>query len=101
VVLGGSGSDTITTGAGADIVLGDNGAVRFAGGIRQEVTSDRTGGAGDTITTGAGSDLVLGGLGGDTIDAGKDDADADIVFGDNGHVTFDSQGRVKLAESLD
>ena len=101
VVLGGSGSDTITTGAGADIVLGDNGAVRFAGGIRQEVTSDRTGGAGDTITTGAGADLVLGGLGGDTIDAGKDDTDADIVFGDNGHVTFDAIGGVIRAESFD
>ncbi|MFF9468200.1 MULTISPECIES: hypothetical protein [unclassified Methylobacterium] len=101
IVLGGAGSDTITTGSGADVVLGDNGAVTFSGGIRLELTSDRDGGAGDTITTGAGADLVLGGLGADTIDAGKNDADADIVFGDNGHVTFDGQGRVKRAESLD
>ncbi|GMA79011.1 hypothetical protein GCM10025880_54280 [Methylorubrum aminovorans] len=101
LVIGGAGSDTLTTGTGADIVLGDNGAVTFTGGIRLAVTSSRDGGAADTINTGSGADLVLGGLGADTIDAGKDDADADIVFGDNGHVTFDAQGRVKLAESLD
>ncbi|BAU91131.1 GLUG domain-containing protein [Methylorubrum populi] len=101
IVIGGAGSDIITTGAGADVVLGDNGFVTLAGGIRLEVTSGREGGAADTIITGAGADIVLGGLGADTIDAGKSDADADIVFGDNGHVTFDGQGRVKLAESLD
>ncbi|WP_238256933.1 beta strand repeat-containing protein, partial [Methylorubrum podarium] len=101
LILGGSGSDTITTGTGADIVLGDNGFVTFAGGIRLEAMSDLSGGARDTIVTGDGADLVIGGLGGDTIDAGKDDSDDDIVFGDNGHVTFDEQGRVTLAQSTD
>ncbi|WP_283206900.1 calcium-binding protein, partial [Methylorubrum podarium] len=101
VVLAGSGGDTVTTGAGADIVLGDNGRIAFAGGIRLEITSDRTGGAADTLATGAGADLVLGGLGGDTIDAGQADTDADIVFGDNGHVTFDATGGVIRAESFD
>ncbi|MCJ2032611.1 hypothetical protein MKK50_24910, partial [Methylobacterium sp. J-043] len=84
VVLGGSGSDTVTTGVGADIVLGDNGLATFELGIRARIISDRNGGARDTITTGAGADVVLGGLGADTIDAGQADADADIVFGDDG-----------------
>ncbi|WP_236960944.1 beta strand repeat-containing protein [Methylobacterium durans] len=101
IVLGGAGSDRIVSGAGADVVFGDNGAVTFAGGIRLEAISDRNGGAGDTIETGAGADLVIGGLGADTIDAGATDTDADIVFGDDGHVTFDAIGRVKRAESID
>ncbi|WP_284247324.1 beta strand repeat-containing protein, partial [Methylobacterium haplocladii] len=102
VVLGGSGNDAITTGVGDDVVFGDNGAIDFVNGIRFEALSERAGGGGrDTIVTGAGADLVIGGLGADSIDAGRLDSDADIVFGDNGHVTFDVLGRITLAETMD
>ncbi|MCJ2028013.1 hypothetical protein MKK50_01110, partial [Methylobacterium sp. J-043] len=82
-------------------MLRETGRVDYGRGSGARVVSERTGGGGDAITSGAGADVVLGGLGADTIGAGRLDTDADVVCGDDGHVTFDAQGRVKRAESLD
>ena len=104
VVIGGFGSDSITTNRGetpaapdADaIVIGDNGFVDYAAidgnptKIDRISTTDPTLGGVDTITTGAGYDFVFGGTAGDIIDSG---AGNDLVFGDHGRlVALDSRG---------
>jgi hypothetical protein len=74
IVAGGFGSDTIVTGSGQDLILGDNGAFGYttngAGNaiLTSAQTADPTAatGAGDTITAGDGDNVVIGGLGGDT-----------------------------------
>jgi len=65
IVDAGDGDDTITTGAGDDIVYGGNGN--------------------DTIRTGAGSDYVEAGNGDDVVDAG---AGNDVVYGGDGNDTL-------------
>ncbi|HEX2136568.1 MAG TPA: hypothetical protein VHG30_11795, partial [Microvirga sp.] len=104
VILGGAAGDTIygddaTGSAGAadgdDIVIGDNGQLRFLNGAlaRFATTDDgeATGGV-DTIHGNAGADFILGGAAGDTIygdaaQAGLHDG-ADVVIGDNGEVSY-------------
>src|SRR6185312_12044001 len=106
VVLGGSGSDTINSGAGNQIILGDNGAVTYSvpGTVSSVTTSDVVTvnsqltlyGAGDIITVGAGNDLILGGLGGDTILLGNGNSD---IIGDEGQLFFTSAGLLIQAQT--
>ena len=84
VVLGGSAGDSIASGAGRDLVLGDNGSYDFGTTFS---SSEQAVGGDDAITTAAGDDIVIAGFGADTVDAGDG---ADVVLGDNGSVTFGS-----------
>jgi Ca2+-binding RTX toxin-like protein len=87
IAFGGTGIlDTITTGDGADLIIGDNGQALFSNGVLQRIeTTFANSGGNDTIQAGNAADIVLGGTGDDTIDGGADDA-ADILLGDNGVV---------------
>jgi Ca2+-binding RTX toxin-like protein len=94
IVVGGFGSDTITTGADADIVLGDNGEVSYAPDttlLLQASTTDIVNGTGggDTIDTGEGDNLVMAGVGADTVTTGNG---VDLVMGDNGQFNWGSSG---------
>ncbi|HEV7301125.1 MAG TPA: hypothetical protein VGN72_17295 [Tepidisphaeraceae bacterium] len=110
-LFGGLGSDTITGGAAADVIIADTGRTEFGAGtiiggagdapaVTPNVPADRTDGVerlaskiytidptlggNDTVVAGAGNDIVLGGNGRDTIAGG---ADNDLVFGDHGMLT--------------
>jgi RTX calcium-binding nonapeptide repeat (4 copies)/Calpain family cysteine protease len=87
-VDGGSGNDTIITGAGTDTVTGGSGGDT----ISNDAGTDRIdggdgpdrlyGGAGnDTIVGGSGEDLVSGGKGSDSVDGGAGD---DWAYGGEG-----------------
>jgi Ca2+-binding RTX toxin-like protein len=92
IILGGAGGDLITGGAGNDIVLGDNGIVRRSGGTVTSVeTTDGTIGGDDVIDGGGGDNILLGGAGRDTMRGGSGD---DIVVGDNGIVELTPAGAV-------
>jgi len=85
-VIGGVGSDTVNTGAGDDVLLGDNGQVSIAAdGNVETVTVDPELGADDKLSAGEGNNIVVGGAGGDEITAGSG---ADTVLGDSGSLTF-------------
>ncbi|MDH4109610.1 MAG: hypothetical protein OEW35_14975, partial [Gammaproteobacteria bacterium] len=86
IILGGFGSDEITTLGGSDVIIGDNGLLDYRAGLLIRTTdADESSGAGDQIQAGAGRNVVLGGAGGDTITTGDGD---DIVVGDHGEVYF-------------
>ena len=84
MIFGGTGADQITSGAGTDFILGDNGAADFtyAGTARSPnhvVSTDPTFGGNDVIHTGGGNDLVFGETGNDLI---YGEGGNDIIFGD-------------------
>jgi Ca2+-binding RTX toxin-like protein len=99
VVFGGTGLDSITTGTGADTVLGDVGLVEYGSavtvlggggpgdktdGIERDISAVRTVGtigAGDTIATSDGNDWVMGQQGSDTVNGGA--GDDGIIGGHN------------------
>ena len=84
-VLGGMAADTIETGAGRDIVLGDSGRVRYdAAGLAEATSTDAALGGDDTLTAGAGADLVIGGVGAASLTVANG---AHLPFGDDGAVT--------------
>ena len=88
VVLGGQGGDTIDLGDGIDLALGDNGYVVWAAkaGALQVVlmtSTDDTVGGNDKVYARAGDDVIIGGTGDDAIDGGTG---RDLVFGDNAAV---------------
>ncbi|MBC7736830.1 MAG: calcium-binding protein [Candidatus Saccharibacteria bacterium] len=85
-ILTGSGADTITTGAGNDIIKTGQGAstvtagqganIIFGGNDSDTITAlgggnlVRAGNGTNTVTTGAGADVIFSGTGSDTITAG-------------------------------
>ncbi|WP_316014983.1 hypothetical protein, partial [Roseobacter sp. HKCCA0434] len=82
IVMLGGGSDTLSGGAGDNIVLGDSGTIdRLNGSL--ETASDTLGGM-DEITLGSGSDMILGGSDADVIVAGAGD---NLILGDTGTIT--------------
>ncbi|WP_283806368.1 LEPR-XLL domain-containing protein [Bradyrhizobium sp. cf659] len=100
IIFGGQGADTIygdnaagSNGAndGADIVIGDNGLIRFNGGyvgadalgttIDLIQTTDASFGGNDTIYGNNGNDILIGGTGDDNVSG---DAGLDIILGDQG-----------------
>ncbi|MCA8884705.1 MAG: hypothetical protein KDA50_13305 [Rhodobacteraceae bacterium] len=108
------GNDVITTAGARDIVFGDHGVIDFNvldGDIAEPdlIYSTSPGeGGGDVISTGVETDIVIGGTGGDVISAGEDgdalllipaDVSPDIVFGDNGALTFTTAGVLTYAET--
>jgi Ca2+-binding RTX toxin-like protein len=87
VILGGNGGDTIETGEGRNVAIGDLGFVDYVMDDADRGDIDRIGsldtgvGGDDAITGGADNDMVVGGAGSDTIDAGNG---RNIVLGDAG-----------------
>ncbi|MGL5009578.1 MAG: calcium-binding protein, partial [Paracoccaceae bacterium] len=81
------GGDRVIAGAGADLVLGDQGVVTgSATGLFGTLTSLENELPGDDhIEAGAGNDIVVAGLGNDSVFAGQGE---DIVLGDSGHVEY-------------
>ncbi len=99
VVFGGVGADQITTGAGADFILGDDGygTFTYAGGARapnRVLSIDPTFGGNDTIHSGSGNDLIFGETGNDLI---YGEGGNDIIFGD--FASYDAS-RVANARAL-
>ncbi|MCC9643317.1 hypothetical protein LOC71_13610 [Rhodopirellula sp. JC740] len=81
--------------SGNDIIVGDNGLADFdvSSGVAILVevsTNEPTYGGDDWITSGAGEKILLGGVGDDHLLAGSD-ASPDIIIGDEGAATFDSE----------
>jgi Ca2+-binding RTX toxin-like protein len=97
-IVGGSGDDRLTGGAGPDVLLGDAGDDTLAGNAGNDVLLGGDGdnslnmGAGDDVAfAGAGDDTVRGFAGHDAVFAGAGDDDlqwndpvGDTVFGDSG-----------------
>jgi Ca2+-binding RTX toxin-like protein len=87
IVMAGFGADTVSTTAGDNVILGDNGQMRFWQGLVVSLEStDPALGGDDRIATGPGHDLIVGGYGSDVIHAGQGD---NVIMGDNGRVDFD------------
>ena len=106
VVFGGLGADQITTGAGNDTIVGDNGALQMddSGSRAQQLESTELdlGGA-DEITTGGGAKTILGGAGADTVQAGvqaNTPPAARVVFGDAGRILYNPGGVATRFQSL-
>jgi hypothetical protein len=96
VVIGGFGNDRIDTHGGDDVVFGDSGVFEFVDGSGLRLggaTLAAAFGGRDVIRTGAGDDVIVGGAGGDTINAGRGD---DVVAGDGARMSFDRKGRLRL-----
>ena len=86
ILAGGSGRDTISGGAGRDLLLGGDGNDTLSGGRGADVL---LGGAGsDTLRGGDGRDVLFGGADKDTLFGGGGD---DLLLG--GLTAFDSDGR--------
>ncbi|WP_029407232.1 DUF4347 domain-containing protein [Thiomicrorhabdus sp. Milos-T2] len=87
IVIAGTHGDTINSGIGNSILMGDNGTATFTlSGERTQVVSEvSTLGGDDRITAAGGDNLVLGGVGNDNINTG---AGADSIFGDNGQLEY-------------
>ncbi|MCH2611972.1 MAG: dockerin type I domain-containing protein [Pirellulales bacterium] len=100
IILGGSHNDQITGGNGSesDIIIGDNGLVRFVEDVLVEArTTDFAFGGDDIIVAGQGSDYVIGGASNDTIDAddpNAPDSSADYIIGDDGYALFTDTGLI-------
>ncbi|MDT8419498.1 MAG: calcium-binding protein, partial [Desulfuromonadales bacterium] len=96
-ILGGFDGDTITAGAGDDLILGDNGLVNYGADatyLDRVESKNRDLGGSDTISGDAGSDTIIGGIGGDTIYGDNSTAAAgaadgeDILIGDNAEIIY-------------
>jgi len=98
LIAGGTAGDSISADEGDNIILGDNGQVDFylSGPIMSLVTQAPTIGGDDTISVGTGRDIIAGGVGSDGITASHGD---NVIFGDNGYVTFGLSGDVILFET--
>ncbi len=88
VIIGGGGSDSLTTGEGVNAVVADNGQVtarHVAGQLPITVTAFEGSAEGDdTVIGGSQTDLIALGLGSDSTDAG---GGANRVLGDLGTIT--------------
>ena len=97
IVIGGDLNDSVTTGAGHDIILGDYGDVirNSLDQLEQLIGIEPTVGGDDDIDSGDGDDIVIGGLGSDNINVNPatgvplvGDLGDDIILGDHGTATF-------------
>jgi len=102
IVMGGTHGDTIKSGTGNSILIGDNGTATFtADGKRIQVVSELSSlGGDDSITASGGANAVLGGVGKDTITTG---AGSDSIFGDNGQLDYKNGilNRIATTDILD
>ena len=84
-ITGGTGSDVIITGSGADTING--GADNFSNLSNDSINS---GAGNDSITTGAGNDTIYGGTGDDWINAGDGN---NLVMADGNDTIFTGDGK--------
>jgi Ca2+-binding RTX toxin-like protein len=89
-IWGGSGSDTVNGGSGADSIFGDGGSDRITSGASADVVM--AGDGNDSVNSGAGNDTasgddgvdsLVGGAGEDLLSGGQDNDD-DWIDGGNG-----------------
>jgi Ca2+-binding RTX toxin-like protein len=107
IIIGGVAGDILDGATGDDVIIGDEGILKFnlasgAGGDDDPTTLDFLNttkpdlGAGDDIEGDEGEDVILGGAGGDAILGA--DAD-DVILGDNGELTMPGEV-IDLIESI-
>ena len=105
VVLGGEGGDSIATGNGAGVVVGDHGVGKWKSGVLQGLASaSNTTGGNDILLLGGGDKVVIAGVGADTIVNGVSAngpalAGNAVVIGDAGSVGFGTSGVLASATS--
>ena len=89
VLIGGAASDSLTTGAGDDILFGDYGDVQANAFIPNLLSSVHFGAGGnDTLIANEGNDFAIGGAADDVILGGANGDD--IILGDDGQIIGDS-----------
>jgi Ca2+-binding RTX toxin-like protein len=96
-IMGGNGADSITSGSGDDVILGDVGTLDFTAGIRtvlEGVIETPDLGGNDSISTDTGADWAIGGTGNDLIQHGSGIA---VLMGDAGRIEADTNGYFTLA----
>ncbi|MCW5549288.1 MAG: hypothetical protein KIT44_10030 [Opitutaceae bacterium] len=99
IVIGGRGGDTITAGDGDNVIFGDNGEATWLATIPVHFrTFSSANSADDIITTGSGNDTILAGAGADLITAGDGD---NTIFADEGELEYDAAGNLEHLLSLD
>ncbi|MCA9035403.1 MAG: hypothetical protein KDA91_09740 [Planctomycetaceae bacterium] len=104
VVVGGVGTDQITTGAGRDVVLGDSGSIDYVVRDNDEANPDSVESTqtildgDDVIDTGDGDNIVIAGRGNDAVTSGTGN---DFILGDSGAMTFGTTGNLRTATSGD
>jgi Ca2+-binding RTX toxin-like protein len=91
VMIGGQGSDYLESGAGNNIIIGDNGMVAFIDDLpRQIAITDIGYGGDDTLWAGSGANIMIGGKGGDLFNGSLS---KDVMIGDYAAITLDQSGR--------
>ncbi|MEI6158524.1 MAG: hypothetical protein WCP77_01720, partial [Roseococcus sp.] len=89
-IFGGGGDNTISTGAGADVVFGALGEIQRTGpGQIQRISATSSEGGNNVITGGAGDKVLIGGGGHNTITGG---AGNDIILGGGGTIDGEAGG---------
>ncbi len=122
IIAGGMGADTITvlgvgaTGTSFDTILGDNGEVHRNDNTGKRLTETATGvayalrdvhstqidlGGNDMISAANGDKVLLGGFGADTLTVRTNSKSIRLETGDNGEITFDTQGGMTDLLTLD
>lgn len=83
----GQGGETANSGAGDDILIGDNAFIKRAGtdGLHSLTVYTTGGGGNDSLNGGADNDIIIGSLGDDVLNAGSGE---DFILGDLGDLTF-------------
>ena len=105
VIIGGFGADKITVTGDENVVLGDNGEVKFVSdessrtswkvesGLSSVETIENSIGSIDTINITGSHNVVMGGADGDTININRESAEKggsdNVVLGDGGKAAFD------------
>ena len=105
VIIGGFGADKITVTGDENVVLGDNGEVKFVSdessrtswkvesGLSSVETIENSIGSIDTINITGSHNVVMGGADGDTININRESAEKggsdNVVLGDGGEASFD------------
>ena len=89
IVFGGAAGDSITAGDGRNDVLGDNGTMTVIATGWSLASVDAGIGGNDTVTTGVGDDVVFGGWADDTVNASDG---RNIVLGDSGSLVVTVTG---------
>ncbi|WP_218824181.1 calcium-binding protein, partial [Achromobacter xylosoxidans] len=93
VMLGGMGADQLESGAGKNVMLGDNGRVVFVNDrVSLIETTDIAFGGDDILLAGPGGNYLLGGLGADKF---RGDFSKDVMVGDFAAIYIDpASGRI-------
>ncbi|KTQ85418.1 hypothetical protein NS226_19585, partial [Aureimonas ureilytica] len=100
VILGGMGNDTITGLSGADVIAGDNGVVVRSGAAIGKAAifqsfgvATQTAGGTDEIDGGSGGDIIIAGSGDDSIDGGSGQ---NYMLGDFGRVVAEGAAVMRI-----